>query len=107
MLVGVNNQAGTTYTFALADARGRVTRFTSGSAVTATVPLNSAVAFPVGSVITLRQVGAGEVTLTPTSGATINTPTGFQAKTARQGSTLMLHKVGTDEWDLTGDVKAA
>lgn len=100
----INNQAGTTYTFDTADARGRVTRFTAATAIAATVPTNAAVSIAVGSVITMRQVGDGQVTVSPSGGVTINIPNGFVAKTARKGSVLMLHKVATNEWDLTGDL---
>ncbi len=104
ILVGINNQSGTTYTLAAID-RTRVTRLTNAAAVTVTVPLNATVAIPIGSVIAARQVGAGEVTFTPTGGVTVNVPAGYQAKTARVGATVALHKVATDEWDLTGDLK--
>lgn len=100
----VNNQAGTSYTFGVADTLGRVTRFTAATPITATVPANAATAIVIGSVMTMRQVGDGQVTVSPSGGVTINTPTGFVAKSARKGSVLMLHKVGTDEWDLTGDL---
>ncbi len=101
MLGFVNNQAGTTYTFAAADGLGRVTRFTSATAVTATVAPGS---LPVNSIITMRQADLGQVTLSPGAGVTINIPTGFVAKTARKGSVLMLHQVASNEWDLTGDL---
>ncbi len=106
LLAMPNNQAGTAYTFGLSDGRnGTVTRFTSASDVVATVPTNASVAFPVGTTIPVRRVGTGALLLSPASGAvTINVPSGYQARAARQGSTLLLHKVGGDEWDLTGDL---
>jgi hypothetical protein len=54
----VTTQSGTSYTFALADAGSQVL-FSNGSAVTATVPPNSSVAFPIGTTIDIEQAGAG------------------------------------------------
>lgn len=99
-VVSINNQTGTTYTLALSDA-GLVVRQSNAAAITTTVPPNSSVAFPVGSVVSVRQVGAGQVTVA--AGVTLNVPSGYVAKTGRQGSVLMLHQVATDVWDLTGD----
>jgi hypothetical protein len=106
LLIPPNNQAGTAYDFALADIR-RVTRFTSNSAVAADVPNTSAVAFPVGCTLAARAVGDGELTIAGEAGVTINVPAGFQAKSGRKGATLMLHHVANNEWDITGDLKAA
>lgn len=105
-LVAVNAQTGTTYTLAASDA-GKVVRQSNASPITTTVPANSAVAIAVGSVIAVRQTGDGQITLTEGSGVAINTPTGFVKKTGRKHATMMLHKVGIDEWDLTGDLAAA
>lgn len=90
-------------TFITQDA-GRKVRCTAGSAVTMTVATNAAQRMDLGAVLLLRQAGAGAVTLTPSGGVTLNIPTGFVASTARQGSEISLHKVGTDEWDVTGDL---
>jgi hypothetical protein len=101
--VGINAQTGTTYSFVLADA-GKVVRQSNAAAITDTLPTNAAVAFPVGTVFTVRQAGAGQITITPSGGVTLNIPTGYQAKSGRRYAAMMLHKVGTDEWDLTGDL---
>lgn len=102
-LVPVNNQTGTTYTLALSDAAG-VVRGNNSAAQTYTVPPGSSVAFAVGTTIAIRQVGAGAITLSPGAGVTLNIPTGFQARTARQGATIMIHEVAADSWDVTGDL---
>lgn len=101
----INNQVGTTYTFVLADA-GKVVRGSNASAQTYTLPANATVAFVVGDSIAIRQVGAGAITLSAAVGVTLNTPTGYNAQTARVGAVMMLHKVDTDAWDLTGDLDA-
>lgn len=97
----LNTQAGTTYTFLVADQQ-RLTSFTSSSAVTATVPLNSSQAFPIGSRVDILQRGSGQVTIAATGGVTINTNTTL--KTRDQYSIIALVKIGTDEWVATGDL---
>lgn len=102
-LVPVNNQTGTSYTLAASDA-GKVVRASNSAAITHTVPTNATAAIPVGNSIAVRQVAAGQVTLSPAGGVTLNTPAGYNPKTRGQGSTIMLHKVDTDAWDVTGDL---
>lgn len=104
-LVAPNNQAGTTYTLALDDA-GKIVRANNAAAIAVTVPTNAAAAIPVGASVAIRQVGAGQVTASGAGGVTLNVPTGYQAKTGRQGATIMIHKVAADEWDVTGDLAA-
>lgn len=105
-VVTINNQAGTAYTLALADA-GACVRMTGASASTVTVPTAAAVAFPVGASIAIRQAGAGAVSISGASGVTINAPTGYSTTIGRQGGTATALKVGAAEWDLTGDLAAA
>lgn len=105
-LVEVNSQTGTTYTTVLAD-QGKVVRGNNASAITYTIPLNSSVAYPIGCSIAFRQVGIGAITLSPSGAVVLNKPTGYLAKTARQHATIMIHKVGADEWDVTGDLASA
>lgn len=102
-LVPANNQTGTTYTPVLAD-QGQIIRGNNAAAQTYTIPLNSAVAYPIGCSLAFRQVGAGAITLSPSGAVVLNNPTGYLAKTARQHATIMIHKVATDEWDVTGDL---
>ncbi|MFN3983755.1 MAG: hypothetical protein ACK4SA_25580, partial [Caldilinea sp.] len=62
----INAQTGTTYTLVTGD-RGKVIELTNASAITLTLP-NS---LPVGWCATIVQGGAGQVTLSPDSGATL------------------------------------
>lgn len=101
--VAINTQAGTSYSFVLADA-GKVVRHTSASNVTDTLPANSTAAFLIGTVFSVRQSGTGAVTIVPAGGVTLNVPAGYLPKTGRRHSTLMLHKVDVNEWDITGDL---
>jgi hypothetical protein len=102
--VDLNSQSGTTYTLVLTDA-GKMIRCTNASAVTVTVPLNSSVAFPTGTVIEVRQAGAGQVTISPTGGVTLNSESSMR-KTAAQYRGVSLIKVATDTWDLDGSLVA-
>lgn len=103
--VTANNQGGTSYTLALTDA-GKVVRLAAASAATITVPTHASVAFPTGTVISVRQINAGQITVSG-SGVTLNVPTGMLAETRGLHCTLMIHKVGNDEWDVLGDLGAA
>lgn len=99
----VNAQVGTAYTLVLGDA-GKFTTMTNAAASTLTVPPNSAVAFPVGTMIEGAQLGAGQVTLTPGAGVTINATPGL--KVAAQYGTFGLLKTATDTWLAFGRLAA-
>jgi len=58
----VTTQTGTTYTAVLADADTYI-QFNNASAITFTIPPNSSVAFPVGTVIQMEQTGAGALSI--------------------------------------------
>lgn len=82
----------------------RMLRFTGATAQVLTIPTNAAVAIPVGSVVPFVRLGAGELTITPASGVTLN-PTGLASYKARAAGSLMsLYKAAADEWDLAGDL---
>ena len=99
----LNAQTGTSYTLVLADASKFVT-MTNAAASTLTVPPNSAVAFPIGTVIEGSQMGAGQVTLTEGSGVTILAAPG--KKIAAQYGVFALKKTGTDTWLAYGRLSA-
>lgn len=90
------------YTLVLSDAQKYI-RMTLASANTLTVPPNASVAFPIGTVIQVRQAGSGQTTFIPDTGVTINTAETLKLR--KQGSTASLIKVGTNTWDLTGDLE--
>jgi hypothetical protein len=99
-LVGVNAQTGTTYTLALADA-GQLVTLSNASGITLTVPANGTVAFPIGTIVMLAQIGAGQVTVAAAGGVTINKAASLTARV--QYSALWLTKYLSDTWLLTGD----
>jgi hypothetical protein len=88
------------YTLVLAD-RGTVVELNKATAITLTVPTNASVAFPVGTIIEVYAVGAGQVTIAAAGGVTLRAPNG--AKLAQQYSTGFLRKRASDEWVLNGD----
>lgn len=90
------------YTLALADA-GTVLEMNSASAHVITVPTNAAVAFPIGSLITLSRLGAGSVTITPAGGVTVRSAAGALAISAQYAGAV-LRKRAADEWVLTGSL---
>lgn len=93
----------TSYTLVLADA-GTVIEMNSASATNLTVPPNSSVAFPVGTVIEAGRLGAGSVTLVAGGGVTIRVPTGASLILRAQYSTVGLRKRAADEWVASGDL---
>lgn len=105
-LVPVRAYTTTSDAFILADAGGAV-HGANASAITQTIPTNASVAFPVGTTILVRQTGAGAITITPAGGVTLRNGL-LTAKTAGQyKGSIALHKIGTDEWYLDGNVAAS
>lgn len=101
--LAINAQTGTTYTLVLSDASKLVT-LSNSSAVTLTVPANSSVAFPVGTVIALAQLGTGLVTVEGDTGVTINSTTPGDDDLTGQWAAASLTKLATDTWLLSGGV---
>jgi hypothetical protein len=101
----VNAQVGTTYTFVLAD-RDELVTASNSSAQTYTIPLNSSVAFPTGTLINLIQIGTAQVTVQGAGGVTVLSTgaTAATPKTRARYSVLTLIKAGTDTWYATGDI---
>ena len=96
----VSTQHSASYTLALADA-GTVVEFTGGSATNVTIPPNSGVAFPVGTVIEVFQDGAGTVTVVAGSGVTLRSVSSHVAA-AGQYATIGLRQRAANEWVLSG-----
>jgi hypothetical protein len=80
------------HTLELAD-RDRVVAFNGTSAQTVTVPLNSAVAFPVGSVVYINKVNTGSLALAAEGGVTLTKTGTFAAN-----EELYIRKRSTDAW---------
>jgi len=71
---------------------------TSSSPNTVTIPLNSAVSYPIGTQITVTQAGTGITSIVGAGGVTINAPEALTMY--RRYGYIRLMKVGTDTWDL-------
>ena len=100
--VAVTQQTGTGYTFVLGDANS-VVEFDNAAAITATIPPNADVAFPVGTFIELHQVDAGVVTVAAGSGVTLLSRDSL-VDLAGQEAVAGIRKVAADTWRLTGDI---
>jgi hypothetical protein len=83
---------------------GTVVETNSSSANTITVPTDASVAFPVGTQITVVQMGSGQTTITPASGVTINSTPGLKIRA--QYSAITLIKRATNTWIAIGDLSA-
>jgi hypothetical protein len=103
----VTNAQTATYTVVLGDAYKLVT-MSVGSANDFQIPTNANVAFPVGTVINVIQIGAGQTTIKAvTSGTTTISSTGATATTPKlraQYSAASCIKVATDTWYVVGDI---
>ena len=103
----VLNAQTATYTVVLGDAYKLVT-MSNAAANDFQIPTNANVAFPVGTVINVIQIGAGQTTIKAvTSGTTTISSTGATATTPKlraQYSAASCIKVATDTWYVVGDI---
>ena len=98
------NRQTASYTLVLTD-RGKLIEMNVATANNLTIPLNSSVAFTIGTQIDLSQYGAGQTTVVATSGVTIRS-TNSWVKLNAQYAAATLIKIGTDEWYLFGNLNA-
>ena len=92
-----------TYTLALLDS-GKTVLHTSASAHTWTIPPNSSVAYPIGSVVVLANIGAGAVTVSRGAGVALRiggTSTDKNMTIAQHGIASIL-KLDTNSWYISG-----
>lgn len=101
--VTVNAQTGTSYTGVIGD-RGQMVTMDNASANTFTIPANSSVAYDTGSFINVMQIGAGATTIEADSGVTLNGVSAGSGAINNRWSSIMLIKIATDEWLVTGDI---
>jgi hypothetical protein len=97
-------QTGTSYTTVLGDAGNMIT-MNNASASTLTIPPNSSVAYPLGTILCAQQIGAGVVTLNQGAGVTFmdtcSTPTA--PIFAAQYATLCLMQTVINTWAVVGN----
>jgi hypothetical protein len=97
------NERLTAYTLALTDD-GIIVEANSTSAIVLTVPLNSTVAFPIGTKITIIRTNTGAVSVAGASGVTVNATPGLNLRAQWSAATLL--KRGTNSWLLMGDLSS-
>jgi len=102
---GINAQTGTTYTLVAGDA-GKMVSLNNASAITLSVPQDSAATIAVGTYVDLYQLGAGQVTVAAGSGATLRV-SGLTAKSRAQYSRFAVQKVAANTWVVFGDLAAS
>jgi len=95
------NQQSSSYTLTIADSFKMIEMSSGG---TLTIPLNSSVAFPIGTAIDILQTGSSQVTIAGDSGVTINSTPGLKLRTQWSSATLV--KRATDTWVAMGDLTA-
>jgi hypothetical protein len=98
---GFNSNTGS-YTLTLNDA-GKVIPVNSSSTGTITIPLNSSVAFPTGTVVNIIQTGTGPVLMTGASGVTIQSENA-KLKLKAQYAVAGVLKTDTDTWVAFGNL---
>jgi hypothetical protein len=93
------------YTPVLADAN-RIVEVSSSSSTTLTVPPDSSVAFPVGTVLGVYQLGLGTVTVTAGTGVTVESSTASTSSRSLTGqyAEASLRKRAANTWVLAGDL---
>lgn len=100
---GVNAQTGTSYTLVLAD-KGRIVTMNNENSNTLTIPANGSVAFPLGTIINVLQIGAGVTTITGDTGVTLNGVSAGSGDIGNQYQGVSLLKIATDTWVASGDI---
>lgn len=103
----LNAQTGTTYTSVLTDSYQVLVTMSNASANAFKIPTNASVAHPVGTVITVLNIGAGTCTISAvTSGTTTVLSAGSTAAapTLGQYKSAALIKVSTDQWYVVGAI---
>lgn len=103
----INSQTGTTYTTVLNDSYQVLITQSNASANAIKIPTNASVAHPIGTVITLLNIGAGTCTISAvTSGTTTILSAGATPAqpTLGQYRSCAIIKTNTDQWYVVGGI---
>jgi len=103
----VNTAQTADYTAVLADQYQTLTPMNKATAIAFKIPTNASVAFPVGTALTILNVGAGTCTISATtSGTTTVTSAGVvsASPTLTQYKTAVCIKTATDTWHVVGAI---
>jgi hypothetical protein len=103
--VALNAQTAT-YTAVLTDNQNKVVTMDVATANDFLIPTNANVAFPIGSIINVVQIGAGKTTIEAVTPATttISSTAGIDPDLRAQFSSASCIKTGTDTWLVVGDI---
>lgn len=97
-------QKTSSYTLSNLTERDSLIEVSSSSATTITIPLNSTIAYPVGTSIDVLQTSTGQVTIAGAGGVTVNATPGLKLRT--QWSSATLFKRAENVWVVMGDLSA-
>lgn len=95
------------YTAVLTDQYQVLESMNKATAIAYKIPTNASVAFPIGTALTILNIGAGAVTISAvTSGTTTVLSAGAvpAAPTLAQYKTAVCIKTGTDAWYVVGGI---
>lgn len=95
------------YTAVIADAYQVIELMNKSTAIAFKIPTNASVAFPIGTVLTVLNIGAGVCTISAvTSGTTTVLSAGAvaAAPTLAQYKSAACIKTGTDTWYIVGAI---
>lgn len=104
IIVGIVTETGTTRTCVLTDASKWI-ETSNGSAVTITIPPFVDVAYASGTVMNFFQAGAGQITLAPGTGVTLNGTPGLKTR-AQYSAIGAIHSATQNTWRVFGDLAA-
>jgi hypothetical protein len=103
----LNAQTGATYTTVLTDSYQVLVTMNNASANAFKIPTNASVAHPVGTVITVLNIGAGLTTISAVTSGTTTILSGgatAAAPTVAQYRSASIIKTATDAWYVIGAI---
>lgn len=95
--LNINAQTGTAYTLVLTDV-GKQIDMNNAAANVLTVPKNSDVAIPVGTIVPVCQIGVGATTIAFDVAITQQIPANVSLTISTRYQKAYLEKVATDTW---------
>jgi hypothetical protein len=98
------SQKSAAYTLSSLTERDNLIEVGSASAVSVTIPPDSAVNYPIGTSIDILQTSTGQVTIAAGAGVTVNATPGLKLRT--QWSSASLLKRAANTWIVMGDLSA-
>lgn len=99
----INTDLTTAKTLELADAQALV-EMDNAAANVLLIPTNAAVAFPIGTVISVTMIDVGVTSITADATVTLNGVSAGSGALGAQFSGVSIYKRGLDEWIVQGDI---